>query len=169
MTSLIMTTDHADKRAKLADAEDDISDAHRERILRGHSNCVVALAYSPDGKTLASGSNDKTIRLWDVASGDCKMGLRGHAGRVNAIAYSPNGETLASASDDTTIRLWHVVSGVCEKILWGHTGWVEALAYSPDGKTLASGSIDGDIRLWATGYVDTDELFGDIKNAAKTS
>jgi WD40 repeat protein len=99
----------------------------------------------------------------------CEKILERHADIVNAIAYSPNGETLASASDDTTIRLWHVVSGVCEKILWGHTGWVEALAYSPDGKTLASGSQDRTIRLWATGYVDTEALFGDIKNAAKTS
>jgi WD40 repeat protein len=100
------------------------------------------VAFSSDGQTLASGSSDKTIILWDVASGQ-PIGepLAGHTASVLSVAFSPDGQTLASGSLDTTIRLWDVENG--QQIggpFIGHTGFVQNVAFSPDGQTLASGS-----------------------------
>src|SRR5436853_191312 len=74
--------------------------------LKGHTTMVSSVAYSPDGKTLASGSGDKTIKLWDVATGKEQATLKGHTLRVNSVAYSTDGKTLASGSTDQTIKLW---------------------------------------------------------------
>ena len=77
-------------------------------VSTGHTSLVNSVAFSPDGKTLASGSRDATIRLWDVASGREFKTLKGHLSDVDSIAFSPDGKTLASASDDKTIKLWDV-------------------------------------------------------------
>ncbi len=76
--------------------------------LQGHTDRVYAVAFSPDGKTLLSGSGDNTLRLWDAATGKSLLTLRGHTGRVTAVAYSPNGQTLLSGSGDNTLRLWDI-------------------------------------------------------------
>jgi WD40 repeat protein len=114
----------------------------------GHSSLVNSAAFSPDGKTLASGNDDKTIKLWNVASGKEIRTLAGHTGSVYSVAFSPDGKTLASGSWDNTIKLWDAASGKEIRTLAGHTGWVYSVAYSPDGKTLASGSNDTTIKLW---------------------
>ena len=120
-----------------------------ERITTtGHTPWVNSVAFSPDGNTLASGSNDDTIRLWDVQTGDKRITIKGHTGEVNSVAFSPDGNTLASGSDDRTIRLWDVQTGAERSTITGHTHWVYSVAFSPDGNTLASGSEDGTIRLW---------------------
>ena len=123
------------------------------------------MAFSPDGRTLASGSRDKTIRLWDVETGQPQATLKGHENRVNAVAFSPDGRTLASGGGtdgdswssvykkmlvdgDKTIRLWDVKTGLLRTTLEGHENRVNAVAFSPDGRTLASGSRDKTIRLW---------------------
>jgi WD40 repeat protein len=106
------------------------------------------VAFSPDGQTLASGSEDQTVRLWDVKTGQVRASLQGHTDGVNAVAYSPDGQTLASGSADRTVRLWDVNTGQVRASLQGHTDGVNAVALSPDGLTIASGSYDQTVRLW---------------------
>ena len=105
-------------------------------VLEGHTGRVYAIAFSPDGATLASGAGDHTVRLWEVASGRERAVLRGHTDEVRAIAFSPDGATLASGSGDHTVRLWEVASGRERAVLRGHTDEVRAIAFSPDGATL---------------------------------
>ena len=107
-------------------------------ILTGHNEAINSLAYSQDGKTLASGSKDKTIKLWDAEAGKEIVTLKGHSGFINSVAFSPDGKTLASGSSDKTIKLWEVPSGKELKTLSGHTKEVNSVAFSPDGKTVAS-------------------------------
>merc|ERR1711998_339120 len=82
-------------------------------VLSGHSSSVFSVCYSPDGKTLASGGYDNTVRIWDVMSGECVHVLNGHSSWVTSVCYSPDGKTLASGSNDKTVRIWDVMSGKC--------------------------------------------------------
>jgi len=116
--------------------------------LSGHGNSVSSIVFSLDGRTIASGSYDKTVRLWDVASGQEVRTLGGHKDGVNSVAFSPDGKTLASGSVDKTVKLWDVASGRELRTLSGHTGTVYSMAFSPDGKTLASAGGDKVVKLW---------------------
>ncbi|MFN6275813.1 MAG: protein kinase domain-containing protein [Microcystis sp.] len=124
-----------------------------DKTLTGHSNVVWSVAYSPDGRYLASGSWDKTIKIWEVATGKQLRTLTGHSDWVNLVVYSPDGRYLASGSYDKTIKIWEVATGKQLRTLNGHSDWVKSVVYSPDGRYLASGDGDNTIKIWevATG------------------
>jgi WD40 repeat protein len=104
-------------------------------VQTGHSRYVTTVAFSHDGKTLASGSEDNIIRLWDVLTGAELRALKGHPGSILSVALSPDGKTLASNSADSTIKLWDVSTGAELRTLKGHSFPVLEVAFSPDGKT----------------------------------
>jgi class 3 adenylate cyclase/GTPase SAR1 family protein len=116
--------------------------------MRGHSNVVLSVSWSPDGKRIASASGDKTIRLWDGDTGEAITTLQGHRGSVNSVSWSPDGKRIASASGDKTIRLWDGDTGESIATLQGHSDPVNSVSWSPDGKRIASASDDKTICLW---------------------
>jgi WD40 repeat protein len=130
-----------------------------DRTFQGHTRSIRSLAISPDGQILASGSDDKTIKLWQLDTGEELCTLKGHTRPVYSVAISPDGQILASGSDDKTIKLWQLSTGKKFATLtlgnWfsGHSGCVYSVVFSPDGRTLASLSSGGTIKLWqlATG------------------
>jgi WD40 repeat protein len=115
-----------------------------------HGDRVYAVSFSPDGQTIASGSRDRTVKLWRV-DGSLLATLEGHGDRVNSVTFSPNGRYLASGSDDKTIKLWDTRQTKLVRTLSGragHDSYVTDVSFSPDGKTIASASWDNTVKLW---------------------
>ncbi|NEU74417.1 protein kinase [Hassallia byssoidea VB512170] len=120
--------------------------------LKGHTSMVQAIAISPDGQLIASGSNDNNIKLWQLTTGKLLRNFNrwfsGHSSMVDSLAFSPDGKLLASGSWDDTIKLWQVNTGKQISTFTGHSNWVNSVAFSPEGQMLASGSADHTIKLW---------------------
>ncbi|CAD8093303.1 unnamed protein product [Paramecium primaurelia] len=123
---------------------------HELHKFNGHTGAVQSVCFSPDGNKLASGSDDSSIRIWDVKTGQQSQ-LDGHDYCINSVCFSPDGNTLASGSADWFVFLWDSKTRKIKAKLNGHTGSVQSVCFSPDGNTLVSGSIDNSIRLWDVG------------------
>ncbi|MFA6074473.1 MAG: RING finger protein [Negativicutes bacterium] len=122
------------------------------KTLIGHSDLVRSVAFSEDGKRLVSGGDDKTVKIWNLATGSSKN-LKGHKGWVKSVAFSPDGKVVASGSFDSTVKIWDAETGEEEHNLTGHDAWVRDVEFSPDGKHLATCGDDKQIKIWnvATG------------------
>ena len=158
-TANLFATAHADGTVRIWD----ISTGGQRAVLQGHSQPVLAVAFSPDGTRLASGGGstetgeDSTIRLWEVSSGSQTAELQGHTAPVTALVFSPDGTRLASASLDDSVRLWDVINAAPGSVLSNHTQPVRAVAFSPDGTVLVSAGDDTQVIVW------------DITNATQTA
>jgi WD40 repeat protein len=122
--------------------------SEQPNTLKGHSSDVNSVAFAADGVTLASGSDDKTIKLWNLATKKEIRTLKGNSHWIWTVAFSPDGKTLASGSADKNIKLWNSSTGQEIPPLKGHQDGIPTVAFSPDSKILASGSLDKTIKLW---------------------
>jgi WD40 repeat protein/serine/threonine protein kinase len=118
------------------------------RILRGHTDALTGVSVSRDGRLAISASEDRTLRLWDVTSGECLQTLTGHTGPVNRVAMSSDGLTAVSSARDRTVRIWDLAAGRCLHVLREHADNVRGLALTPDGVLAVSAGDDDTIRLW---------------------
>lgn len=113
-----------------------------------HDDVILSIAFSPDGKLLATAGYDRLIKLWDVAANKELRVLRDHSDSVYAVAFSPDGKLLASGGADRAVKVWDVASGTRLYTLGESTDWVYAVAWSPDGKHLAAAGVDRSLRVW---------------------
>ena len=124
------------------------------KTLQGHKDCIYSVAWSPDGKLLASGSYDKMVKLWDAATGQEVKNLQDHIDAVFAVAFSPDGKHLASGSQDRSVKIWDIASGQRLYTLGDAADGLTSIAYSPSGKQIAAAGYDKTIYVWQVGDSD---------------
>ncbi|KAG7428037.1 Vegetative incompatibility protein HET-E-1 [Fusarium oxysporum f. sp. raphani] len=117
-------------------------------VMEGHTSPVFSGVFSHDSKMVASASDDKTARIWNVETGECKQVLKGHSDSVNSVVFSHDSKMVASASDDKTARIWNVETGECKQVLKGHSDRVYSVVFSHDSKMVTSASNDKTARIW---------------------
>ena len=118
------------------------------RTLRGHTRPIGRIAWSPDGRMLASPSQDATVRIWDAETGECMRVIDGHKDKVWDLAYDPSGSMLASASEDRSVKLWEPEREGMLRALKEHNDGVWAVAFNPKGGILASAGADQTVKLY---------------------
>lgn len=146
----IIVSSHSNKDVCIWTFKTQLKTRQLLHTLHGHSKPVTSVAFSANGQILATGSDDKTIKLWNQDYKEIYT-LVGHQHVVKSVAFHPNGEIIASGSWDKTVRLWDVITGKEVNVLTGHKLQVSAVTFSADGKYLASASFDRTVRLWKNG------------------
>ena len=131
-----------------------------QATIKGHKEDVRSVCFSPDGKRIASGSDDQTVKVWDAASGQELLSLHGHTQPVTSVSFSPDGKRIASGSDDQTVKVWDAVSRQTVHTLKGHSKQVTSVSFSPDGMRIASGSWDNTVKIW-------DAVSGEVVHTLK--
>src|SRR5882762_5170384 len=121
------------------------------RVLEGHTDRCLCVAFSPDGEQLVSGSDDDTVRLWNMQTGAVLRVMKGHHGKVISVAYSPDGTFVASGSWDNTVRIWNAATGLQVGEYTGHSRWVLCVAFSADGLHIMSACRNREVHVWTTG------------------
>ena len=114
----------------------------------GHSGDVNSVSFDGTGSRIVSGSEDTTVRVWDVATGACVQTLEGHSGDVNSVSFDVTGSRILSGSEDKTVRVWDVATGACVQTLEGHSSWVTSVSFDGTGSRIVSGSDDKTVRVW---------------------
>jgi WD40 repeat protein len=118
------------------------------KTFKGHARGIVSVCFSPDGKSILSGSIDHTIKLWDMETSQCLKTFKGHEGTVNSVCFSPDGRLALSGSNDKTLKLWNLETGECLKTFEGHIDAVQSVSFSPDGRFAVSSQPPNTIKLW---------------------
>ena len=126
----------------------DAETGRKVTLRHSQTSVVTFLAYSPDGRSLASACEDGTAKIWDGAAGQLLATLRGHTGAVWNVAYSPDGHRLATGSQDQTVKIWDVATGQELFTLRGHTAAVCSVAFSADGRRLVSAAQSAEKKVW---------------------
>ncbi len=131
-----------------------------KKTFKRHTSSVNSVSFSKDGKYIASGSNDYTVKLWDVSTGKLVKKFKGHTGWVTSVSFSNDGKYIASGSGDQTVKLWDVSTGKLLKEFKGHSSSVTSVSFSNDGKFIASGSYDYTVKIWE---FSTEKLLKEFK------